>query len=154
PHVRQCSVMRLSVTRLLVVAAALMFIATGVAFGQQPSSKVWRVGVLSLALVPSDIQGWSSVIESGMRERGYASGTIIVDVRQANGTRQRLAELAHEFADARVDVIVAPSNIEIAAAKQATNTIPIVMVLAVDPIGNGFASSLSRPGGNITGTTY
>ena len=73
--------------------------------------------------------------------------------RYAEGSADRLPDLASELVRLQVDVIVATTNPAIAAAKRATATIPIVMASATDPVGVGFIASLPRPGGNITGVT-
>jgi len=89
-----------------------------------------------------------------LREIGYVEGkTILIEERYAEGNAQRLPELARELAQSRVDVIVAVAVAASVAARQATSTIPIVMVHAGNPIGAGLIASLARPGGNVTGTT-
>jgi putative ABC transport system substrate-binding protein len=88
-----------------------------------------------------------------LTELGYVEGkTILIDERSAEGDAQRLTELARELATSKVDVIVAVAVAATTAARQATSTIPIVMVHAGNPIGAGLISSLARPGGNVTGT--
>lgn len=87
-----------------------------------------------------------------MRELGYAEGrNFTIQWRFADGTYDRLPGLAAELVRSNVDVIVAGTTLSVQAARQATKTIPIVMVAVSDPVGEGFATSLSRPGGNITG---
>ena len=87
-----------------------------------------------------------------MRELGYVDGgNIAYEYRWARGVADRLPALAAELVQVPVDLIVVGTNAAIAAAKQATSTIPIVMVLAADPVRQGFIQSLARPGGNITG---
>ena len=88
-----------------------------------------------------------------LRELGYVEGrTIVIDERFAEGSPQRLKELARELVDARMDVIVTPAVAATIAVRQATDTIPIVMLHAGNPIGAGLIASLARPGGNVTGT--
>ena len=77
----------------------------------------------------------------------------MIEERSAEGHAERLGELARELVASKVDVIVAPSVTASSAARQATSTIPIVMVHAGDPVGAGLIASLARPGGNVTGTT-
>ena len=87
-----------------------------------------------------------------MRELGYVEGkSFTVQWRFADGKYERLPSLAAELVRLGVDVIVAGTTLSVQAAHQATATIPIVMVAVPDPVGEGFAKSLSRPGGNITG---
>jgi putative ABC transport system substrate-binding protein len=93
-------------------------------------------------------------IVRGLAERGYVEGrTIRLEERDAEGRLERLPELARELVALRVNVIIAFAASATVAARQATATIPIVMVHAGDPIGSGLIASLSHPGGNVTGTT-
>jgi hypothetical protein len=86
-----------------------------------------------------------------LQELGWIDGrTITVDYRWADGHADRIVEFAAEFVRSKVDLIVTGGN-AVAAAKQATSTIPIVFAIAVDPVASGFVDSLSRPGGNVTG---
>src|SRR5206468_891592 len=87
-------------------------------------------------------------------ELGYVEGkTIRLDVRYAERDTQRLHELAREFVASEFDVIVAPAVAASIAVRQATSTIPIVMLHAGNPVGAGLIASLARPGGNVTGTS-
>jgi putative ABC transport system substrate-binding protein len=85
---------------------------------------------------------------------GYVEGqNIVLEGRASGGRAERFPDLAADLVRLKVDVIVATDNPSIAAAQKATMTIPIVMVLAQDPVTSGFARSLVRPGGNLTGLT-
>jgi putative ABC transport system substrate-binding protein len=87
-----------------------------------------------------------------MREHGYVEGhNILLELRYAKGQAKQLPALAMDLVRSKVDVIVAIPNPAVEAARQATQTIPIVMPIGSDPVGAGFAASLARPGGNITG---
>jgi len=87
-----------------------------------------------------------------MRELGLVEGkNFIIEWRFADGKYERLPGLAAELVRLNIDVIVAGTTLSVQAARQATKTVPIVMVAVPDPVGEGFAASLSRPGGNITG---
>ena len=131
----------------LVVGAV---IAAPLAGEAQPGN-VRRIGVLTSQAPESPM--WTPFHE-GLREHGYVEGQNIAFKWQSAGFRaERFPDLAAELARVKVDVIVATDNPAIAAAQRATGTIPIVMVLAQDPIASGFASSLARPGSNITGLT-
>ena len=100
------------------------------------------------------IAHFRSVFLKRLSELGYVEGkNILIEERSAEGHAERLGELARELAASKVDVIVAPTVATSSAAQQATNTIPIVMVHAGDPVGAGLIASLARPGGNVTGTT-
>ena len=117
----------------------------------QQAGKVWRIGVLS-SMSP-DAPRWAPFRES-LRRLGYVEGQNIVLEWRASGFRaERFPDLAAEFVRRKVDILVATDNPAIAAAQNATKTIPIVMVLAQDPVASGFARSLARPGGNLTGLT-
>ena len=88
----------------------------------------------------------------GLRELGYVEGkNIVLEQRSAEGRLDRLAAVATELVQLKVDVIITSGATVTRAAKQATATIPIVMLQDPDPVGNGFVASLARPGGNITG---
>jgi putative tryptophan/tyrosine transport system substrate-binding protein len=88
----------------------------------------------------------------GLRELGYIEGkNIKIEYRYADGKLERLPTLAAELVHLKVNVIVTAVSSSTRAAKEATNTIPIVMAQDNDPVGNGFINSLARPGGNITG---
>jgi putative ABC transport system substrate-binding protein len=91
----------------------------------------------------------------GLRDLGWIEGqNILVEERYANGQYDRLPALAAELVKLNVHVIVATSTPEIRAARQATSTIPIVMVIGADPVAEGFIENVRRPGGNITGTAF
>ncbi len=96
-----------------------------------------------------------ALFSSAMRESGWVEGrNLTLEWRFADGRPERLPALAAELAQLRVHVIVAPFNIEADAARRATDSTPIVMLVAIDPVAAGFAQSLARPGGNITGVLY
>ncbi len=93
-----------------------------------------------------------NAFKQGLRERGYEDGkNIIIETRYADGKMERLAPLAAELAASKVNVILAPPNIAAQAAKDAAPKVPVVFALVGDPVGAGFAQSLARPGGNMTG---
>lgn len=115
----------------------------------QEQPKVWRIGFL--ASDSSSTRVYDG-FQQGMRELGYFEGkNCIISRRFADGQYERLPRLAAELVRLNVDVIVAGTTLSVQAARQATATTPIVMVAVPDPVGEGFATSLSRPGGNITG---
>ena len=87
----------------------------------------------------------------GLRELGWNEGrNIAIEYHWAEGRSERFEEIAKEFVRLKVDVVVTGGNAAV-AVKQATSTIPIVFVLAVDPVGMGLVARLSHPGGNVTG---
>ncbi len=117
---------------------------------QQPK-KVPRIGFLSAAS-SSAIAARVEAFRQGLRELGYVEGkNIFIEWRFAEGKSDRLPSLAAELVRLKVDVIVSEAPTSTRSAKQATVTIPIVMVFDDDPVGSGFVASLARPGGNITG---
>ena len=117
---------------------------------QQPM-KVPRIGFLS-SLSPGAVSARMDAFRQGLRELGYVEGkNIVIESRWAEGKTERLPELAAELVLLKVDVIVTGGPSVNRFAKQATVTIPIVLAFDNDPVGNGFAASLARPGGNITG---
>ena len=126
---------------------ALLFALCSYAEAQQP--KVPRIGFLTLLAKP-DAQ--EKFFIQGLNELGYFDGqTITIEYRRAAGNVDRLPVLAEELVRLKVDVMVVHATPVIQAAKNATTTIPIVMLGAADPVGSGFVASLARPGGNITG---
>jgi len=139
--------------RRILLRAALCGMALPASFASlaQQQPKVWRIGFL--ASDSSSTRVYDG-FQQGMRELGYIQGKNCSIVwRFADGRYERLPSLAAELVRSNVDVIVAGTALSVQAAHQATATIPIVMVAVPDPIGEGFAKSLSRPGGNITGLT-
>lgn len=129
------------------LAGALL--AAPLAAEAQQAGKVYTVGTLGLGF-PNPEQDWGHSFLDGMRDLGYVEGrNLIVKRAQAGGRPDRLAGLAAELVRARV----APGP-ETRAARQATSTIPIVVVFAPDPVSEGLGvESLARPGGNVTGLT-
>ena len=118
---------------------------------QQPK-KIPRIGYVSGAGDPSNPGPSVEAFQQGLRDRGYIEGkNILVEYRYAEGRQDRIPSLVSELVQLKVDVLVLVTLPSIRAAKEATKTIPIVMVLAVDPVANGIVDSLARPGGNITG---
>jgi putative tryptophan/tyrosine transport system substrate-binding protein len=124
------------------------------ALAQQPK-KVPRIGYLSSADAARDSTR-AETIRRGLRDLGYIEGqNIATEYRYAEEKRDRFPELAAELVRLKVDIIVvAGGGRTIRAAKNATKTIPIVMVgSGVDPVEEGLVESLARPGGNVTGLT-
>ena len=133
---------------LLGGAAALWPFA---AYAQQ-AAKLYRIGILSPELPPP---GFLDAFRQGLRELGYVEGRdIALEVRNAEGYSQRLGALANILAGLKVDVILALNTPSVQAAKKATVTIPIVMTQIADPLKSGLVTSLSRPGGNVTGMSF
>ena len=120
--------------------------------GAQPVARVHRIGWLTGTAIsaPESLE----VFRNKLRDLGWSEGRDLALIfRQGDGRPDRLAEVAKELAAMHVDVIVATVPAAVAAARSATNTIPIVMVYGPDPAGAGIVTSLARPGGNVTGLT-
>ena len=136
----------------LPAAVVVLLVAAPLIPAAQPAAKVARIGVLTLSTAT-----WTRHAEGfrqGLREQGYVEGqNVVIEYRDAAGREDRLPALAGELVRLRVDVIVTQSNVAALAAKHATQTIPIVMAIAGDPVKAGLVGSLARPGGNVTGLT-
>ena len=133
-----------------LVLGALFFALCFYANAQQPA-KVPRIGFLS-SLSPAAVSARMDAFRQGLRELGYVEGkNIVIESRWAEGKTERLPELAAELVRLKVDVIVTGGPSVNRFAKEATVTIPIVLAFDNDSVGNGFAASLARPGGNVTG---
>ena len=136
----------------LAMAAGLLLLTVPFAAEGQPERRVPRIGVLSGSIRHPSPR--TNAFLAGLRDFGYVDGqNVAVEWRATSGAAQQLPDLVVELVRLNVDVIVATDNPSIAAAQKATRTIPIVMVLATDPVNTGFVASLAQPGGNITGLT-
>jgi putative ABC transport system substrate-binding protein len=94
-------------------------------------------------------------LRQALYEHGYVEGqNIVIEVRSADGKVERFQELAIELVRLGLDLIVATNSLAARAVQQATSTIPIVVAVMGDPVGDGLVGSLARPGGNITGLTF
>ena len=140
------------VTALISLIAVVLLAVTVIAEAQQ-QKKIPRIGYLS----PGSSANYSARIEAfrqGLRDLGYAEGkSIVIEYRYAEGKAGRLPTLAAELVRLKVDIIVVSGGLASLAAKNATQTIPLVILAASDPVGSGLVTSLARPGGNITGST-
>jgi putative ABC transport system substrate-binding protein len=128
-----------------------------VAAPAQQAAKLPRIGLLSpgRSELPDPTFSMLNAFLQGLHELGYADGQNLVIERQfAEGSPDRLPELAAQLASRKPDIIVALSTTAARPAAQATGTIPIVAVAMADPIADGLVTSLARPGGNVTGTTF
>jgi putative ABC transport system substrate-binding protein len=140
-----CSTLGCLVTLILsLLAAPLTSTAQQAANGP-------RLGLL----IPGSSSAFAPRIEAfrqGLRDLGYVEGrNIAIEYRFAEGQADRLPALVAELIRLKVDIMVIDGTAAIRAAQHATTTIPIVMALSGDPVGDGLVASLARPGGNITG---
>ena len=145
------SVVAAAVTTLSLVVA-LTVLGEPLAALAQPTGKVYRIGVLSGGSAgAAPLEGF----RQGLRELGWVEGrNIVIDYRFAEGRDDRLPELATQLVQLKVDVIAAGPTPPAVAAKNATATIPIVMLGAATPVELGLVASLARPGGNVTGSSW
>ena len=134
--------------RIFIVVCLLL--ATPLAIhAQPPSGDVPRIGVLTFTPM---IKGVQEGFRQGLREHGYVEGqNVLVEWRSAEGSTERANAMAADLVRLKVNVIVAEFTPAVQAAKTATQTIPIVMASAGDPVATGLVASLARPGGNVTG---
>jgi len=133
------------------ITGAIVALTAPLAVAAQQTRRVYRVGV---PWIPprEDVLPLIRALEDGLRERGYVVGqTLVIDYRFAEGQPERLPQFMADLVRLNVDVIVVGLNPVAIAARQATLTIPIVTVIATDPVNAGLVKSLARPGGNLTG---
>ena len=109
------------------------------------------IGYLGSGALATDSQRMAAFVQR-LRELGWIEGrTVVIDYRWAEGRSERVADIAAEFVQDKVDLIFATGTEAALAAKKATALIPIVFPVAGDPLGSGMVASLARPGGNVTG---
>jgi len=134
--------------RRAFVAGTASFLLLGLDARAQQAEKIRVIGILTPAAKPSLRD---EVFLKGLRELGWIEGkNVRIEYRRAANSTERLSAMAEELVRLKVDLIVALSTPAVAAAKNATQTVPVVTISA-DPVGNRFIASLARPGGNITG---
>jgi putative tryptophan/tyrosine transport system substrate-binding protein len=126
-------------------------VARPLATRAQQTGKVARIGFLRYA---SPHQKHFNGFREGLRANGYIEGqNIVIEQRYADGAFDRIGELAAELVRLNLDVIVVDGSATAKVVKAATSTIPVVFALASDPVGDGLAASMVRPGTNLTGLT-
>lgn len=142
---------RAGLALMLLLGAALLPAASRAAKGTP------HIGILSYFAMPSQAlpDPAEAGVRQGLRELGYVEGqNIFIERRYADGRPERLAAMAEELVRLQVDVILAGGQPPREAARKATQTIPIVTLSGSDPVREGWAQSLARPGGNVTGLTF
>jgi putative tryptophan/tyrosine transport system substrate-binding protein len=138
---------------ILTMLATAMLAFVNLSQAQQPA-KVHRIGYLSTNGDASNPPPFVEAFRQGLRDLGYVEGkNILVEYRYHEGKVDRVPGLVAELVRLKLDALVVVPSPAIRAAKQATKTIPIVMVTTQDPVATGIVDSLARPGGNITGVT-
>ena len=136
--------------KIVAVLATLALLAAPLAAEAQTARRVWRIGVISTLYSSTDDP--PQAFRQRLRDLGYVEGqNLTIEWRTAERGYDRLPDFAAEFVRLNVDLIVADVTLATRAAMRATPTIPIVMALAADAVGNGLVSSLARPGANVTG---
>ncbi len=132
---------------------AFIVVAAPLAAEAQQAAKNWRIGLLGPSSATASAHLVAAFLD-GLHEHGYVDGrNVTIEYRWADGQADRLPALAKELVDANVDVIVSPTPPATRAAKNATSTIPIVMLNVADPVAAGLVADVTRPSGNVTGQT-
>jgi putative ABC transport system substrate-binding protein len=138
---------------VLAVVLTVGLLAAPLAAGAQPAAKAPRIGFL-VGGSEGDPLPSADAFRQGLRGLGYVEGrNIVIEYRYAEGRLERFPDLASGLVRLPVDMIVAPSTAAALAARKATASIPIVLVLAGNPVGDGLIKGFARPGGNATGLT-
>ena len=136
--------------RRFLLASLAGALAVPLSAGAQQTASRRRIGVLFVLQSPSGRE--ARAFQQGLRDMGYVEGRdVAIEWRAANGDYARLPQLAADLVERRVEVIVADTTQATQAARRATSTIPIVMAIVADPVGDGLVANLSRPGANVTG---
>ena len=136
---------------VLICLLPAVFLPPVLTEAQQPK-KVPRIGFVSGVGDSNNPGPGIEAFRQGLRDRGYIEGkNIAVEYRYLEGHVDRAKGFIAELVQLKVDVLVSPNFPAIRAAKEATKTTPVVMVITVDPVSNGLVESLAHPGGNITG---
>ena len=138
--------------KILIWVMTVVFLAfVSRAEAQQPK-KIARIGYISGTGNATDQGPYVEALRQGLQARGHIDGkTFVIEYRGAEGYMDRVPGLVGDLVQLNPDVLVLPIRPAILAAKQATKTIPIIMVSNLDPVETGLVDSLARPGGNITG---
>ncbi len=140
--------------KITVLTLCTMLLALCVSAKAQQPGRIPRIGFLPSIGDANNPGIQVRSFQQGLRDLGYIEGkSILIEYRYVDGKTDRIPSLVAEIVQLKVDVLVVGSPGTIQEAKQATKTIPIVMVTTQDPVAAGYVNSLARPGGNITGLT-
>ena len=144
------------IDKIAVLAmSAFIFTSFCIAEAQQTTKAMPRIGFISSTGSLGSPSPLFEAFQRGLRDLGYIEGkNVVIERRYAEGKLDQMPGLVNDLVQERVDVIVATNNVVIRAAKEATKTIPIVMISSVDPVAAGYVESFAHPGGNITGLAW
>jgi putative tryptophan/tyrosine transport system substrate-binding protein len=147
-HLKGDAVMK----RRVFLKAGVALFAAPLGAHAQPARRIWRVGIIRASVPPS---AEIDAFRESLRGFGYIEGeNLIIETRWADGNELRLPSLMAELLRLKVDLVVASAPAATRVAKDATTTIPIVMVTVADPVAFGFIQSLARPGSNVTALVF
>ena len=138
--------------KITMISLCAVLFTVGVSAQAQQPAKIPRIGIVrGDANAPApNIQ----IFRQALQDLGYIEGkNILFEYRYTEGNRDRAQAIVAELVGLKVDILFSTQGIVVRAAKEATTTIPIVMVITPDPVATGLVDSLARPGGNITGLT-
>ena len=139
--------------RTFLAGTGAVLLAAPRASEAQSPAKVYRIGFM-IGSSASTAAHLLDAFRQGMRESGWVEGkNFELEIRAAEGKLDRMPAIVAELLRLRVDLIIAGTTVAARAAKSATSTIPILIVVAADAVGSGLIDSLAQPGGNITGLT-
>ena len=151
---RKSAIENLKLVGIFAIVVTLA-IGGGVAMAQQPK-KVPRIGFVSARAAPTPTTPDTSAdaLRQGLRNLGYIEGkNLSIESRYFAGKADRIPSVVAELLPLKLDVLVSVNTLAIRAFKEATKTLPIVMVINDDPVTTGLVDSLAHPGGNVTGLT-
>ncbi len=139
--------------RIFCFALSAILFALSIPVEAQQAGKVYRIGYLHTS--STRVARSADAFRQGMRELGYVEGKhYVLEIRTRETKTDRLSDLAAELVGLKVDIILTAGFPALRAAKEATSTIPIVMMVGGDPVRRGYVTSLAHPGGNITGAFF
>lgn len=138
----------------LLVSGWAIFFTLRTPLDAQQAARIPRIGYVSGTGNATNPGPYVEALRQGLRDLGYAEGkNFLIEYRGADGKAEQLSNLVTELIKLKVDVLVVPTTSTARTAKQATKTIPIVMITPGDPVAAGIVDSLAHPGGNITGVS-
>ncbi len=155
PSVLPCGLPTRRENLLASLVIFVVVLVSAAAEGQQPPKPTPHVGFIVSTGAAGTPSPMIDAFRQGLRDLGYVDGqNVMIDRRYAEGRLDKMPALVGELVHQKVDVIVAVNNVVIRAAKEATKSIPIVMISSVDPVAAGYIESFAHPGGNVTGLAW